>query len=89
MRKWWIRLTLIFTMLLVFFVVLFYRRDYSSAYVQSLYLSEQSHLIDLSINSLEGEPLSIETHYMDFGDPAQPVILLLHGAFSSSHTFIP
>lgn len=89
MRKWWRRLTLIFTMLLVFFVILFYRRDYSNAYVQSLYLSEQSHLIELSINSLEGEPRSIEIHYMDFGDTAQPVIVLLHGAFSSSHTFIP
>lgn len=89
MRTWWLRLALIFTMLFVFFVVLFYRRDYSNAYVQSLYLTEQSHLIDLSIVTLDGDPLTIETHYMDFGDPNQPVIVLLHGAFSSSHTFIP
>ncbi|MBW4258473.1 alpha/beta hydrolase [Methanobacterium sp. YSL] len=89
MRKWVIRLTLIFTMFFVFFVVLFYRRDYSNAYVHSLYLLDQSHLMDLSIDSLDGDPLTIETHYMDFGDPSQPVIVLLHGAFSSSHTFIP
>jgi pimeloyl-ACP methyl ester carboxylesterase len=45
--------------------------------------------MDVTIQSLDDDDVSIRTHYLDIGDPSDPVIVLLHGAFASSHTFIP
>jgi pimeloyl-ACP methyl ester carboxylesterase len=87
--KWLKIIGLIFISIMIVFVVVFYRRDLSVERVKSMYLTDHSHLVSLEILSLEGDTLEIDIHYMDMGDSALPVIMLLHGAFSSSHTFIP
>lgn len=89
MLKWLKIIGISFLVLLVVFILVFYRRDLSDTHVKADYLTEYSHLINLEIESLEGTPLEIDIHYMDMGESTDPVILLFHGAFSSSHTFIP
>lgn len=89
MIKWLKIIGILFLVLLVVFILVFYRRDLSETHVKADYLTEYSHLINLEIESLEGTPLEIDIHYMDMGESTDPVILLFHGAFSSSHTFIP
>jgi pimeloyl-ACP methyl ester carboxylesterase len=80
---------LILFALSIVFIIVFYRRDLSVERVKSLYLTNDSYLVNLEISSLEGNPLEIDIHYIDKGEQSDPTILLLHGAFSSSHTFIP
>lgn len=88
-KKWLKIIGLIFLSIMIVFVIVFYRRDLSVERIKSMYLTDHSHLVNLEILSLEGDTLEIDIHYMDMGDSALPAILLLHGAFSSSHTFIP
>jgi len=89
MKKWLKIMGIIFLSLIVVFVIVFYRRDLSESSVQAKYLTEYSDIVNLEIQALDGEVLDIDIHYMDLGDTLNPVILLFHGAFSSSHTFIP
>jgi pimeloyl-ACP methyl ester carboxylesterase len=53
------------------------------------FFTEFSHYVTLNIMSLENEEIEITLHYQDFGQQNQPVVVLLHGAFASSHTFEP
>lgn len=89
MKKWLKRIVLVLFSLILLFVVIFYRPDLKISKVKSLYLTEYSHEVELNILSLSGSSLSIDIHYMDLGNPSLPVIFLIHGAFSSSHTFLP
>jgi pimeloyl-ACP methyl ester carboxylesterase len=88
MKKWLKIIGIVLFVLVVVFVIVFYRRDLSETQVKADYLTEYSHLINLEIESLEGKTLEIDIHYMDMGESSNPAILLFHGAFSSSHTFI-
>lgn len=89
MKKWLKKLVWVILILLILFIGVFYRPDLKKDRVKSLYLTEYSHETELSIQSLSEDILTIEIHYQDIGEVSSPTILLIHGAFSSSHTFIP
>jgi pimeloyl-ACP methyl ester carboxylesterase len=78
-----------FLSLLIIFLFVFVRFDISQEDLEDTYFTEYSHYIDIDVNTLEGDPLTISMHYQDLGDPTDPVVVLIHGAFSSSHTFLP
>ncbi len=83
-------LLIIFSVLIVFFLsfhFIFYRKDLKTDYLESKYFTEYSNYETINILSLENDELSIRIHYQDLGDENNQVIVLLHGAFSSSHTF--
>lgn len=70
--------------------LLFYRSDLSQVSLEEKYFTENSHYLKVSIPTLDNQDMiEIDLHYQDFGDEADEVIVLLHGAFASSHTFIP
>ncbi len=75
--------------LLVIAVLVFYRSDLELSDLETKYFTENSHYISLSIPSLDQDILEIDIHYQDIGSSDDPVIVLLHGAFASSHTFLP
>ena len=83
----WTLITLI--TLLTLFLFIFVRFDIPLEDLENTYFTEYSHYIDVTVNTLEGNPLTITMHYQDLGDIADPVVVLVHGAFSSSHTFLP
>jgi pimeloyl-ACP methyl ester carboxylesterase len=76
-------------LLLLIAVVVFYRSDLELSDLEATYFTENSHYITLMISSLDQDDLEIDIHYQDVGSVDDPVIVLLHGAFASSHTFIP
>ena len=80
---------LVILSLLVITFFVFYTPDRTQDSLEDLYLTDYSNKSDLEINSLENEPLSINVHYQDLGEIGHPVLVLIHGAFSSSHTFLP
>lgn len=80
---------LIIVSLLVITFFVFYTPDRPQDYLEDLYFGEYSNKVELDIISLDNEPLSIHVHYQDLGDIGDPVLVLIHGAFSSSHTFLP
>lgn len=83
------KFTLIFMTLIVIVIFVFYRSDLELSDLEDTYFTEHSSYITLSIPSLDSSNLEIIIHYQDVGTPGDPVIVLLHGAFASSHTFIP
>ncbi len=78
-----------FLTLLAIFIFVFVRFDIPLEDLEETYFTEYSNYIDISIDTLEGNPISITMHYQDLGSETDPVVVLVHGAFSSSHTFIP
>jgi len=76
-------------LLLLIAVFVFYRSDLELTDLEPTYFTENSHYITLTIASLDQNDLEIDIHYQDVGSLDDPVIVLLHGAFASSHTFIP
>ncbi|MFU8792870.1 MAG: alpha/beta fold hydrolase [Acholeplasmataceae bacterium] len=79
----------VFFSLVILLFVLFYRPDRSIASLEETYFTTQSHYQDIEITSLDDDILSIKIHYQDYGQSLDPVVVLLHGAFASSHTFDP
>jgi pimeloyl-ACP methyl ester carboxylesterase len=75
-------------LLLLIAVFVFYRSDLELTDLEPTYFTENSHYITLTIASLDQNDLEIDIHYQDVGSLDDPVIVLLHGAFASSHTFI-
>ena len=88
-----VRLLKIFGIILlsasVLLLVLFYRQDRSFESLESTYFTTNSHYQDIEILALDETPLNLRIHYQDFGSQDDPVVVLLHGAFASSHTFEP
>jgi len=83
----WIMISLL--TLLTLFLFLFVRFDIPLEDLEDTYFTEYSHYIDITINNIDGDPIPITLHYQDMGNETDPVVVLVHGAFSSSHTFIP
>lgn len=73
--------------LLLVTVVIMYRADLSREELEAEYFTEESHYLTAAIDDLDGNPVSISVHYTDAGAIGDPVVVLLHGMFSSSHTF--
>lgn len=89
MKRFFKILGLILLGLIIGVFLVFYTPDIKQEDLEDIYFTENSSYHDVSILSLEGQSLDITVHYQDYGNDADPVIVLLHGAFSSSHTFIP
>lgn len=77
------------TALVVIVALVMVRPNVSRESLEDTYFLEQSAYHLSTIETLEGEDISISLHYQDWGDEADPVVVLIHGSFSSSHTFIP
>lgn len=89
LRTWIKRISLILLSLIVVTLLIFYTPDLSQEQLELTYTTPNSHFVTLTIHSLDQTPLPIDVHYQEFGRNNEATILLLHGAFSSSHTFIP
>jgi pimeloyl-ACP methyl ester carboxylesterase len=89
MKKIFTIILIIFVLLFMLLHLLFYRRDLSKSELEAKYFKENSFYIDVTIKSLEQTDLKILIHYQDFGNPNDPVVVLLHGMFASSDTFLP
>jgi len=83
------RIFMILISIIIILFLIFFTPDLPEAKLMDDYYTDASHQITLEITSLTGETLDIDLHYQDYGSSNSPVILLIHGAFSSSHTFIP
>jgi len=86
---------ILLSVIIVLFSVLFtaiailYRADLSLSKLEEKYYIEESHYLDVTIDDLDGNDVSINIHYTDTGLVNSPVVVLLHGMFSSLHTFTP
>jgi pimeloyl-ACP methyl ester carboxylesterase len=75
--------------LIVGLAFLLVRFDIPLERLENKYFTQFSHYLTLNILTLEQEEIEIILHYQDFGHQDHPVVVLLHGAFASSHTFEP
>jgi pimeloyl-ACP methyl ester carboxylesterase len=83
-----IKITLVILLVLIIsLIILFYRRDLPLNVIEEKYFTDNSYYINLTITTEQNQEKSIKIHYQDYGQTYQKVIVLLHGAFSSSHTF--
>ncbi|MFW5795006.1 MAG: alpha/beta fold hydrolase [Bacillota bacterium] len=67
---------------------IFIRFNISKENLEDDYFLEHSNYIDVTIKDLAENDITINIHYQDLGENNNPVVVLLHGTFSSSHTFI-
>lgn len=67
----------------------FYRADIALETLGEEYETEASFYTNVSFSTTLGETRSVNVHAMLWGEEDDPTIVLLHGMFSSSHTFVP
>lgn len=78
-----------FISLIVIAGFVFYRSDLPLSTLEEDYFNENSYYLNIEIMDLNYQPVTIDIHYQDLGNPSDPVVILLHGMFASSHTFEP
>ncbi len=81
-----------FSVILTLFLllnILMFRNDISQQELEDTYFTEYSHYQTVEVETLDGQTLSINLHYQEMGEDNTEVVVLIHGAFSSSHTFLP
>lgn len=83
----WFLVLMVFAVLTV--MMIFVRPHRSRADLEADYFTEHSNYLDVTIQDLAGDDLELSMHYQDLGEDDDPVVVLIHGAFSSSHTFLP
>lgn len=79
----WFLFSILFLLILV--SVIFYTPDLSVERLKETYETEYSHYLDVQLDTL----VSLTIHYEIAGVETDPVIVLLHGLFSSTQTFYP
>ena len=89
MRKFLKIFIIFFMSLIILFSIVFVRLNVSQAKLEIQYFTEYSAYLETEVMSLEGEILTVRMHYQDLGEQDNPTVVLIHGAFSSSHTFLP
>lgn len=67
----------------------FYRGDIALATLAEEYETDESLYADIAFLTAAGETRNVRVHAMAWGEQDDPAVVLLHGMFSSSHTFIP
>jgi pimeloyl-ACP methyl ester carboxylesterase len=75
--------------LLALAAVVFYRSDIPLETLGNDYETEQSFYTDIVFQDTEGIDRFVRIHAMAWGEETNPTVVLLHGMFSSSHTFLP
>lgn len=75
--------------LLLVSVIVMFRGNLTRAELEEEYFTDTSHYRDAAIDDLDGTPVTISVHYTDTGTVGDPVVVLLHGMFSSLNTFAP
>ena len=89
MRKFLKIFIIFFISLTILFSIVFVRPNVSQEKLEKEYFTEYSSYLEVEVMSLEDEPLTAKMHFQDLGNKDDPVVVLIHGAFSSSHTFLP
>lgn len=92
MKKFLRILAITFSVLLTIFIIfsiIFIRFDIDKETLEEEYFLENSHYLEVTIKDLDNQDISTTIHYQDMGNSLDEVVLLIHGTFSSSHTFIP
>jgi pimeloyl-ACP methyl ester carboxylesterase len=75
--------------LLLLTAAIFYRSDISLETLGNDYETEHSFYSDLAFQDVEDVDRTVRIHAMAWGEQTNPAVVLLHGMFSSSHTFVP
>lgn len=81
-------LSIILSLFLILNILMF-RNDISKQELEEIYFTEYSSYQTVEVTSLDSEIITIDLHYQDMGEVDGEVVVLIHGAFASSHTFIP
>lgn len=68
--------------------IVFVRFDIPQEKLEAEYFTEHSAYADIVIKDLDDNDIQMTLHYQDLGEEDHPVVVLIHGAFSSSHTFM-
>ncbi|MDP2425295.1 MAG: alpha/beta hydrolase [Candidatus Izemoplasmatales bacterium] len=89
LRKILILLIASIVVLISVFLIIFYTPDISLSDLMDRYYGEQSQMISVQIVSSSDVTLDLDIHVQDHGNQENPVVVLLHGLFASSHTFLP
>ena len=89
MKKILTRVAVVVVVLLALLAALLVRPSVPLARLEPRYLTDDSSYYTATILSLDDQPLSVQIHYQDYHPAGEEVVVLIHGAFSSSHTFIP
>jgi len=87
-KKIVVTLLVVLVTLFTAFAIVMVRPNLSLEELEPTYFTSASHYLDVTIQDLEGNDLSLTMHYQDWGEEEDPVVVLVHGAFSSSHTFL-
>lgn len=83
----WVLISLV--LLVGIAVAAMYRADIPLETLAEEYATDTSFYVDVQIVPLEGEPFTVNVHAMEEGEETAPAVVLIHGMFSSSHTFLP
>jgi pimeloyl-ACP methyl ester carboxylesterase len=89
LRKILILLIVSIVVLISVFLIIFYTPDISLSDLMDRYYGEQSQMVSVQIVSSSDGTLDLDIHVQDHGNQEDPVVVLLHGLFASSHTFLP
>lgn len=81
--------TVVLVGLVLLTAAVFYRSDIPLETLGSDYETDQSFTSELVFQDAEGVDTFVSIHAMAWGEITNPVVVLLHGMFSSSHTFVP
>jgi len=73
--------------IMILFIVFSYRPDVTRQSLEEGYYTEFSSYMTITIKDIEDKDVDILIHVKDQGEKSSPVIVLLHGMFSSLHTF--
>ena len=81
------RFVLFILTLFVILSLIFIRPNISKDKLEEDYFLDNSNYTEVTIKDLLNNDITTTIHYQDLGEDNDPVVVLLHGTFSSSHTF--
>lgn len=88
LKKILLILLIAITTLILAIGLVFSRPNISLEDLEETYFTANSSYVDVWVTDTSGDDMMVSIHVQDIGDPGHPVVVLLHGAFSSSHTFL-
>jgi pimeloyl-ACP methyl ester carboxylesterase len=88
MWKWTKRIIVAFLFVLLVTGIVLHTPDIKQSELEDTYFLENSAYANLTVSTLDNEDMDLRMHYQDINPLGTETIVLVHGAFSSSHTFL-